>query len=526
MTAFILTCSADPAYSRQTISTLKFGQCARNLKNKIKINKELSTELLKQIIAELEMQICMYKKKEEEYKKMNSFAGMTEQNSPTASMKKINEAEFLQNPESNPSTERQVEEPLVPQVSLSLPAQKEDHDKYLNMYQAALEERDFIRAEYEGYIEEQEEENQKRIEEKRMLVEKNIMLTKKIDMVESELAEKKNLIDDLQSQLKMLRAKNDDIEKKVSQVKSEKETMFQYSHKLEEENDSLRSKLIQLETLTTDITLEAKDNYQRVAAETEALQSKLRSQNLQIARLTQDTNRKDEWVDVLTEHVTIKNNDIRKLKNEYLTLKQDHEKRLQSLFKKLEEYLEGKIKLEKFIAQKVKETKLVYLEQSMNMHHNRMISGPDGRGNKSINWVERSVAERLPVGKSLLLKSCSSIDHRNGILEMYQSMDKTKAWSRFNIPETELNFAKLLQKENTLENYQSRPTKPFNPSPNVNTVPMANGNSSRRSLSGFQKATTKKHVRGGSSIRRFEPEEDDVPEVSTSRRHVEFNPYL
>lgn len=64
MTAFVLTCATEHQHLCETLSTLRFGQCAKRIKTKIKANKELSTEMLKQVILELETRVAYFQSKE------------------------------------------------------------------------------------------------------------------------------------------------------------------------------------------------------------------------------------------------------------------------------------------------------------------------------------------------------------------------------------------------------------------------------------------------------------------------------
>lgn len=64
MTAFILTCSSEHIHISDTLSTLRFGQQASKLRNRVRMNKELSVEMLKSIIGELEARIIYYQRLE------------------------------------------------------------------------------------------------------------------------------------------------------------------------------------------------------------------------------------------------------------------------------------------------------------------------------------------------------------------------------------------------------------------------------------------------------------------------------
>ena len=53
-TSLIITCSPSIFNEKETISTLRFGQRAKQIKNKAKINKEFSIKELKQMLKEAE----------------------------------------------------------------------------------------------------------------------------------------------------------------------------------------------------------------------------------------------------------------------------------------------------------------------------------------------------------------------------------------------------------------------------------------------------------------------------------------
>jgi len=66
MTAFILTCSVDLASLQDCLSTLRFGEHAKQLKNKVKANKEITIEGLKFALNELEEMLSEYKRAEKQ----------------------------------------------------------------------------------------------------------------------------------------------------------------------------------------------------------------------------------------------------------------------------------------------------------------------------------------------------------------------------------------------------------------------------------------------------------------------------
>ena len=53
-TALIITCSPSPYNEAETISTLWFGTAARNIKNKPKVNQELTVAEMKKLLAKSE----------------------------------------------------------------------------------------------------------------------------------------------------------------------------------------------------------------------------------------------------------------------------------------------------------------------------------------------------------------------------------------------------------------------------------------------------------------------------------------
>lgn len=57
-TSLIITCSPSIFNEQETISTLKFGQRAKQIKNKAKVNKELSIKELKHLLAVAEKELA------------------------------------------------------------------------------------------------------------------------------------------------------------------------------------------------------------------------------------------------------------------------------------------------------------------------------------------------------------------------------------------------------------------------------------------------------------------------------------
>jgi hypothetical protein len=64
LTTVILTCALETNHLQSTLSTLKFGQHVSKLRNTVKMNKELSLDMLKSIVNELETRVRYYQRLE------------------------------------------------------------------------------------------------------------------------------------------------------------------------------------------------------------------------------------------------------------------------------------------------------------------------------------------------------------------------------------------------------------------------------------------------------------------------------
>ena len=62
-TALIITCSPHPYNENETLSTLRFGQRARNIKNQPKVNREYTIPELKRLLEKAESEIDIQKGK-------------------------------------------------------------------------------------------------------------------------------------------------------------------------------------------------------------------------------------------------------------------------------------------------------------------------------------------------------------------------------------------------------------------------------------------------------------------------------
>ena len=62
-TALIITCSPHPYNELETLSTLRFGQRARNIKNQPKVNREYTIPELKKLLEKAESEIDIQKGK-------------------------------------------------------------------------------------------------------------------------------------------------------------------------------------------------------------------------------------------------------------------------------------------------------------------------------------------------------------------------------------------------------------------------------------------------------------------------------
>ena len=60
-TALIITCSPHPYNEDETLSTLRFGARARNIKNQPKVNREYSIPELKKLLEKAEAEIELQK---------------------------------------------------------------------------------------------------------------------------------------------------------------------------------------------------------------------------------------------------------------------------------------------------------------------------------------------------------------------------------------------------------------------------------------------------------------------------------
>lgn len=54
-TSLIVTCSIHSSSVEETVSTLKFAQRAKNIKNHFKMNVKISYDMMQQIITELKL---------------------------------------------------------------------------------------------------------------------------------------------------------------------------------------------------------------------------------------------------------------------------------------------------------------------------------------------------------------------------------------------------------------------------------------------------------------------------------------
>ena len=71
-TALIVTCSPSVFNKDETVSTLRFGQRAKQIKNKAKVNKELSLNELKYMLIVAEKEIVL---KDKHIEKLQSYIG-------------------------------------------------------------------------------------------------------------------------------------------------------------------------------------------------------------------------------------------------------------------------------------------------------------------------------------------------------------------------------------------------------------------------------------------------------------------
>jgi chromosome segregation ATPase len=187
-------------------------------------------------------------------------------------------------------------------------------------------------------------------------------------MQEEEVARLREGLQEGEAEVKRARRREEEQEMKISQSREQIEVLQREKRRLEGEVELMMKTMEEAANIDVDMGPESLSSFeeqpngiltpnrhsvsraniyrQSINHEMESLRETNKECRLTIERLRIEIARKDEWADTLSQHVKIKNGELRRLKNEFLKLKAKYEDRVMNLETKLLRFLEHRVQTE------------------------------------------------------------------------------------------------------------------------------------------------------------------------------------
>jgi kinesin family member 5 len=259
-TCLIITCSPSSYNELETVSTLRFGTAARNIKNKPKINREYTVPELKKMVAKRDQLISVLKKRIkilEEFIKENGLDIPTDE-----LLEKL--ADILNETHQEFETSPRKNEPSSDEEEIVEESKEEDNEEDFEPFDPYSDQQ--MNEPEEGEEgEEDEEKTPEQIEQQKSQQEEANKIIKLVeDSSSGNNQNKKEIINKfliLQDQLKIerenyatqldvlsnLKEDNDVLKSKLKKFEGEREEFFQYKEKVEQKIIDLKDKQVEAE---------------------------------------------------------------------------------------------------------------------------------------------------------------------------------------------------------------------------------------------------------------------------------------
>ena len=260
-TSLIITCSPSPYNVAETVSTLRFGTAARNIKNKPKVNKEYTVQELKLMVSKRDDIISTLKKRIkvlEEFIRENGLEMPSDENLAKLA-NKLNDDEFyLVSNEEDKQQDDEQSDHEDNQKDDSFEEEKEEtspkkilYDQYDSVQESQIDDGDDNQDEHEVEQKQQVKEIIKLVQNcnpddkgnNQMIVDKYLELQKQLNIQLSQNKAQLDALSNMKEDYEVAKSKIEKYENKTEEFYNFKEKADEIIHKLQEEKQDFENEI-------------------------------------------------------------------------------------------------------------------------------------------------------------------------------------------------------------------------------------------------------------------------------------------
>ena len=260
-TSLIITCSPSPYNVAETVSTLRFGTAARNIKNKPKVNKEYTVQELKLMVSKRDDIISTLKKRIkvlEEFIRENGLEMPSDENLAKLA-NKLNDDEFyLVSNEEDKQQDDEQSDHEDNQKDDSFEEGKEEtspkkilYDQYDSVQESQIDDGDDNQDEHEVEQKQQVKEIIKLVQNcnpddkgnNQMIVDKYLELQKQLNIQLSQNKAQFDALSNMKEDYEVAKSKIEKYENKTEEFYNFKEKADEIIHKLQEEKQDFENEI-------------------------------------------------------------------------------------------------------------------------------------------------------------------------------------------------------------------------------------------------------------------------------------------
>ena len=260
-TSLIITCSPSPYNVAETVSTLRFGTAARNIKNKPKVNKEYTVQELKLMVSKRDDIISTLKKRIkvlEEFIRENGLEMPSDENLAKLA-NKLNDDEFyLVSNEEDKQQDDEQSDHEDNQKDDSFEEEKEEtspkkilYDQYDSVQESQIDDGDDNLDEHEVEQKQQVKEIIKLVQNcnpddkgnNQIIVDKYLELQKQLNIQLSQNKAQLDALSNMKEDYEVAKSKIEKYENKTEEFYNFKEKADEIIHKLQEEKQDFENEI-------------------------------------------------------------------------------------------------------------------------------------------------------------------------------------------------------------------------------------------------------------------------------------------
>ena len=260
-TSLIITCSPSPYNVAETVSTLRFGTAARNIKNKPKVNKEYTVQELKLMVSKRDDIISTLKKRIkvlEEFIRENGLEMPSDENLAKLA-NKLNDDEFyLVSNEEDKQQDDEQSDHEDNQKDDSFEEEKEEispkkipYDQYDSVQESQIDDGDDNQDEHEVEQKQQVKEIIKLVQNcnpddkgnNQIIVDKYLELQKQLNIQLSQNKAQLDALSNMKEDYEVAKSKIEKYENKTEEFYNFKEKADEIIHKLQEEKQDFENEI-------------------------------------------------------------------------------------------------------------------------------------------------------------------------------------------------------------------------------------------------------------------------------------------